>query len=150
MFEEYKDLYKFTSKTADDHIEFYKTKESLSMSDLFALWKKLSQQAEAFNDHDWTSGWTNWHKNYQGFERHKMEAKFLIQSYLTNVLVELLDRIMKMFGKYLEKEESKKPPEETHDGLSDLIKQEVQRQVREEIASGKRKTKKNKKSRDLN
>lgn len=28
MFEEYKDLYELTRKTADDHIEFYKKKES--------------------------------------------------------------------------------------------------------------------------
>jgi hypothetical protein len=44
MFEEYKDLYKLTSKTVDDHIEFYKKKESLPMGNLFDLWRKLSQQ----------------------------------------------------------------------------------------------------------
>lgn len=41
MFEEYADLFKFTSKTADDHIEFYKKKESLSVSDLFAIFQIL-------------------------------------------------------------------------------------------------------------
>jgi len=147
MFEEYKDLFQFTSKTADDHIEFYKKKESLPVSDLFAIWKKLSQQADNFNDHDWTVGWTNFHKNFQGYERHKMEAKFLIQNYLTDVLEELISRIMKMFGKYIDQAESKKLPEETHVGLSDLIKQEVKRQVKEEITNGKWKAKKSKKRR---
>ena len=74
-----------------------------------------------------------------------MESKFLIQNYLTDVLEELISRIMKMFGKYVDQDESKKPSIETHDGLSDLIKQEVKRQVKEEIANGKLKMMKSKK-----
>ena len=46
IFEEYEDLYKLTGKTVDEHIEFYKKKESLSEENLFTIWKKLSQQAE--------------------------------------------------------------------------------------------------------
>jgi len=146
MFEEYKDLYELTRKTVDDHIEFYKKKESLSSTELFAIWKKLSQQAKDFDDHDWSANWTNWHKNLQGFERHKFEAKFLIQNYLTHVLEELITRIMTIFEKYLESADKKKQSKEIPDNkLSDLIRQEVKQQVKEELTNRKRKTKKSKK-----
>lgn len=43
MFDEYEDdLYKLTAKTADDHIEFYKKKKSISETELLTIWKKLS------------------------------------------------------------------------------------------------------------
>lgn len=147
MFEEYQDLYELTRKTADDHIEFYKKKETLSEGDLFAIWKKLSQQASSFDEKDWTVNWYNWHKNIQGFERHKYEAKFLIQHYLTDVLEELISRIFEKYGKYVEMIDARaKPSQEISPGnLSSLIREEVRRQVKEELASQKRKTKKSRK-----
>ncbi|MGI0086795.1 MAG: hypothetical protein ACREBI_02395 [Nitrosotalea sp.] len=146
MFEEYKDLYELTRKTVDEHIEFYKKKESLPVEDLFTVWKKLSQQAANFDKKDWTENWHNWHKNLHAFEKHKFEARFLIQNYLTDVLEELIGRIMRILEKYLESEDRRKLPEETPESrLSDLIRQEVKRQVKEELANQKRKPKKRKK-----
>ncbi len=146
MFEEYKDLYQLTSKTVDDHIEFYKKKESLPTQELFALWKKLSEQTANFDKNDWASSWRNWHENIHAFESHKFEAKFLIQNYLTVVLEELIGRIMGTLGKYLEPAEGTKPSKETlDDELSQLIKKELRRQVKEELASQKLRTKKSRK-----
>jgi thioredoxin-related protein len=54
IFKEYVDLYELTKKTADDHIAFFKNKESVPMKELFAIWKKLSEQAENFDKNDWT------------------------------------------------------------------------------------------------
>jgi len=141
VFDEYKDLYKLTSKTADDNIEFYKTKESLSESDLFAIWRKLSNQAASFDKRDWTENWYNWHKNYHAFEKHKLEAKFLIQHYLADVLAELVGRLVKKCEQFaMIAEERKKLPKELDDDLSSLVRREVKKLVKEELE--KRKTKK--------
>lgn len=147
MFEEYKDLYELTRKTVDEHIEFYNKKESLSEGELFAIWKKLSQQAENFDKKDWTVNWYNWHKNLQGFERHKYEAKFLIQHFLTEVLEELIRKLVERYGKYIELIDARtKPPQEISTGdLSHLIRLEVKQQVKKALASQKRKTKKSRK-----
>jgi len=75
-FDEYEDLYKLTTMIADEHIEFYKTKDSKSTDELFKLWRRLSGMASNFDKRQWTENWYNWHKNYQGFERHKLEGKF--------------------------------------------------------------------------
>lgn len=150
VFEEYKDLYELTRKTVDDHIDFYKKKESLSEGDLFALWKKLSHEASNFDKNDWTENWYNWHKNFHAFEKHKFEAKFLIQHYLTDVLEEMITRLVEQYSEHVKLvvEKEKHPQEITDNKLSSLIRDEVKRQVKEELASQKRKTKKNTRSPD--
>lgn len=144
MFEEYKDLYELTRKTVDDHIEFYKKKESVSVEDLFSIWRKLSQQATNFDEKNWTENWHNWDKNFHAFEKHKFEAKFLIQHYLTDVLEELISRLVEKYEKHVKllDEKMKQPQEIPDDGFSHLIRREVKRQVKEELANRKRKTKK--------
>ncbi|MFY9301286.1 MAG: hypothetical protein WAO91_08875 [Candidatus Nitrosotenuis sp.] len=138
IFVNYKSLYDLTSKTADAHIEFYKNKETIPVNSLFDIWKELSNQAENFDKHDWTQNWHNWHKNIQAFEGHKYEAKFLIQNYLTDVLKELITRLIKKFETMPETRVKHQPI----GNLSDLIKQEVKRQISLELAKQKRKTKK--------
>jgi len=144
IFDEYEDLYKLTSKIADEHIEFYKTKDSKSTDELFKLWRRLSAMADNFDKRQWTENWHNWHKNYQGFERHKLEGKFLIQHFLTGVLEELLSKTIHNFSEgieaYANKAERKKPVQ--NESLVKLIKNEVQRQVKLELASQKKKPKK--------
>ena len=144
MFDECKDLYELTRKTVDDHIEFYKKKEILSVEDLFVIWRKLSQHAASFDEKDWTANWDNWHKNFHAFEKHKFEAKFLIQHYLTDALEELIGRLVEMYEKHVKLvEERPKLPREFPGGeLSRLIRREVKRQVKEELATQKRKTRK--------
>ena len=145
MFEEYKDLYKLTSKTVDDHIEFYKKKESLPMGDLFELWRKLSQQAGNFDKRDWSENWHNWHKNIHAFESHKFEAKFLIQGFLTDVLEELVRRLVQDYSKCVKIAQSLKPAQIVENNLSDLIRDEIKRQVKQELANKKPKKKSKKK-----
>jgi hypothetical protein len=142
MFEEYKDLYKLTSKTVDDHIEFYKTKESLPMKDLFELWRKLSGQAENFDKKDWFETWNPNNKNFHAFESHKFEAKYLIQGFLTHVLEELIRRLVNDYTKCIELTKRMKPAHITDNNLSELIRNEVKRQVREEFSNQKPKAKK--------
>lgn len=142
MFEEYKDLYKLTSKTVDDHIEFYKTNESLSRGDLFNLWRKLSGQAENFDKKDWSESWNPNNKNFHAFESHKFQAKYLIQGFLTHVLEELIRRLINDYTKCVELTKSLKPAQINDNNLSELIRSEVKRQVKEEFANQKRKTKK--------
>lgn len=50
IFANYKSLYELTSKTADDHIAFYKIKKTMSTSELFNIWKNLSDQAKTLVD----------------------------------------------------------------------------------------------------
>lgn len=144
IFKEYEDLYKLTKKTADDHIEFYKYKESHSYDELFTIWKKLSQQAEHFSDRDWTENWHNWEKNYHAFEKHQLEARFLIQDYLTDVLEELIKRLIRTseeYAKLVKKEEMS--PQLSNKEISDLIRTEVKRTVKQELKNQKqRKSKK--------
>ena len=143
IFEEYPDLYKLTSKTVDDNIEFYKKKESLSEKDLFTIWRKLSKQSEHFDEKDWTTNWHNWHKNIHSFEKHKMEAKFLIQHFMNDVLKELVARLIHNLEKYVSmKEERRKSPQTLDNDLSRLIKTEVKRQIKQELANQKQKSKK--------
>lgn len=142
IFADYKSLYDLTSKTADAHIEFYKNKETIPITNLFELWKKLSNQAENFNKHDWTQNWHNWHKNIQAFEGHKYEAKFLIQNYLTEVLETLVVKLVREFSDLAKTRE--KPESPTQD-ISELIKQEVRRQIHLESSKQKRKSKKSNK-----
>ena len=141
IFENYKDLYELTKKTVDEHIEFYKNKESLSKSDLFEIWRKLSKQAENFDKRNWTENWHNWHKNIQAFEGHKYEAKFLIQHYLTDVLEELIAKLIKNLESTTELVQEKTQHQNPPDNLSELIKQEVKRQLTLELAKQKRKSK---------
>lgn len=145
IFDEYEDLYKLTSNIADEHIEFYKTKNSKSTDELFKLWRRLSAMADNFDKRQWTENWHNWHKNYQGFERHKLEGKFLIQHFLTDVLEELLAKTIHNFSEgieaYASKVEREKPTQ--NDSLSELIKNEVKRQITLELANQKKKPKKN-------
>ena len=136
VFEEYEDLYKLTSKTADAHIEFYKNKEFLSYDELFTTWKRLSQQAEHFSDRDWTENWHNWEKNYHAFEKHQVEARFLIQDYLTDVLEEMIRRLIRTCEEYTKlatKEEES--TQISNKEISDLIKKEVKRIVKQELKS---------------
>lgn len=144
MFEEYKDLYKLTSKTVDDHIEFYKKKETLPIQDLFNLWRKLSQQAENFDKRNWYESWNHKNKNFHAFDSHKFEAKYLIQGFLTDVLEELLDRVITKYEKYVKSidERTKLPQKISDDELSSLIKREVKRQLKKELANQKQKTRK--------
>jgi len=143
IFEESEDLYKLTRKTVDEHIDFYKKKESLSEKDLFAIWRKLSQQAEHFDEKDWTENWYNWHKNFHAFEKHKLEAKFLIQNYLTDVLEELISRLIQNFEKYVKiTDEPKKSPQMLDANLSNFIITEIKRRIKQEFANQKHKTKK--------
>jgi len=142
MFEEYKDLYSLTSKTVDDHIEFYKTRKSLSMTDLFNLWKKLSNQAENFDKKDWFETWNPKNKNFHAFDSHRFEAKYLIQGFLTVVLEELIHRLVDDYTKCIELAKNQKPTQVYDGSITDLIRNEVKRQVREELANQKRKTKK--------
>lgn len=141
IFEEYEDLYKLTSKTVDKHIEFYKKKETISEGELFTIWKKLSQQTENFDKRNWTENWYNWHKNLQAFEKHKFEAKFLIQHYLTDVLEELIVRLVQKFEKSVELIDNNKK-QSTDVELSEMIKREIKYQIKLELSKQKRKTKK--------
>lgn len=139
VFSDFKDLYELTNKTADEHIAFYRNKKSLSENELFSIWKKLSAQAENFDKKDWTQNWHNWHKNIQAFEGHRYEAKFLIQNYLTDVLEELVIRLvndLKDTTKLVQKTEW--PHKETSN-LSELIKQEIKHQIKLELSKRKKK-----------
>lgn len=143
IFQEYPDLYKLTGKTVDDNIEFYKKKESLSEKDLFDLWKKLSEQSKHFDEKDWTANWHNWHKNIHAFEKHKMEAKFLIQHFMNDVLEELVARLIHNLEKYVNMTEERKksvPAQDTD--ISRLIRTEVKRQIKQELSNQKQKSKK--------
>lgn len=145
MFEEYKDLYKLTSKTVDDHIEFYKTTASLSEESLFDLWKKLSDQAENFDKRNWMESWNPNNKNFHAFESHKFEAKFLIQNFLTDVLEELIHRLAEKFEKCVKLIENEaKSSQITDRNLSVFIRNEVKQQIKKELANQNRKTKKSK------
>ena len=141
IFEEYEDLYKLTGKTADEHIEFYKKKESMSEEDLFTVWKKLSQQTENFDKRNWTENWHNWHKNLHAFEKHQFETKFLIQHYLTDVLEELISRLVQKYEKSVKSSE-RNANLLPHTELSQIIKKEVRRQIKQELSNQKQKTKK--------
>lgn len=139
IFEEYEDLYKLTNKTVDAHIEFYKKKKSISIEDLFAIWKKLSQQAHNFDKRQWTENWHNWHKNMHAFERHKFEAKFLIQHYLTDVLEELAGRLITKYEESLRTIEQKITEKPTlNEDISQLVKKEVRRLVKQELKKKKK------------
>ena len=141
IFENYKDLYELTKKTVDEHIDFYKMKQSLSESELFEIWKKLSKQSENFDKRDWTENWYNWHKNIHAFEKHKYEAKFLIQHYLTDVLEELIAKLINKFANSIESTEEKtKNQKNENANLVELIKQEVRRQITLELVKTKRRT----------
>ena len=139
IFEEYADLFKLTNKTADAHIEFYKNKKSIPMDDLFALWKKLSLQADNFDKRQWFENWPDWHKNWQGFEGHKHEAKFLIQHYRTDGLEELVSKLITKYEESLrtiEKKRTEKPP--LTEDISQLVKKEVRRLVKQELNKKKK------------
>lgn len=141
VFENYKDLNDLTKKTADEHIEFYKNKESLSITELFEVWKKLSKQAENFDERNWTENWHNWEKHYHAFEKHKLEGKYMIQHYLTNVLEELIAKLIKNFESDISMiKEKTKPQKETND-ISELIRQEVKHQIKLQLNKKKRKSK---------
>ena len=139
VFENYKDLYDLTKKTVDEHIEFYKNKESLSITELFGIWKKLSQQAENFDKRNWTENWHNWDKNFHAFEKHKLEGKFMIQHYLTDVLEELISKLIKNFENTILLINEKKKPQNETNAISELIRQEVKRQIKSELTKKKRK-----------
>lgn len=140
IFDEYEDLYKLTAKTADDHIEFYKKKKSIPETELFAIWKKLSQQAENFSKEDWTRNWHNWDKNFHAFEKHQFEARFLIQHYLTDVLEELISRLVHKYSNMIEERTQRQ--RESNVDLSLLIKDEIKRQVKQELNRRQRTKKK--------
>lgn len=143
IFQEYPDLYKLTAKTVDDNIEFYKKKESLSVEDLFAIWRKLSKQSEHFDEKDWTVNWHNWHKNFHAFEKHQMEAKFLIQHFMNDVLEELVARLIHNLEKYVSMTEERKKSVPAQDAvLSHLIRTEIKRQIKQEFANQRQKSKK--------
>lgn len=137
MFEEYKDLYKLTSKTVDDHIAFYKTKESLPMKDLFDLWRKLQNQAENFDKKDWFETWNHKNKNFHAFDSHRFEAKYLIQGFLTVVLEELIRRLVNDYAECIKLTKSLKPAPSYDANLSEVIRNEVRRQVKQELANKK-------------
>lgn len=138
IFTNYKSLYEFTSKITDDHIEFYKNRQTIPMNKLFDLWKTLSNQAEAFDNHDWTQNWKNWHKNMPGFIGHKYEAKFLIQWYLTDVLETLITKLIKD----LELKQTAEQSEPQKENVSEIIKKEVKRQIILELSKLKKKPRK--------
>lgn len=146
VFEPYEDLYKLTNKIADQHIEFYKTRKTKTDEDLWEIYKKLSVQSEKFEDMDWTDKWHNWSKNFQAFEKHCMEARFLIENYLRDVLEEMLIRRTDQYKELLDKYEyalhtipSQPKPDED---LFKMIKKEIKKAVKEEIKAKKRKSKK--------
>lgn len=134
VFTNFQSLNELTTKTTDDHIAFYKNKQNLSISDLFDLWKKLSCQAETFDKHDWTQNWKNWHKNMPGFIGHKYEAKFLIQWYLSDVLEELITKLIRDFA---DLEETEKTGSK-NDDISEMIKREVKHQIKVELSKQKK------------
>lgn len=101
---------------------------------MFKLWKKLSNQAEAFDERDWTQNWKNWHNNTPGFIGHKYEAKFLIQWYLTDVLEILITALIRD----LELKQTGEKPEPQKENVSELIKQEIRRQTRMELSKQKK------------
>ena len=141
IFEEYEDLYKLTSKTVDAHIEFYKKKETISEGELFTIWNKLSQQAENFDKRNWTENWYNWHKNLQAFEKHKFEVKFLIQHFLTDVLEQLIVKIIHKYEKSLKLIDNGVKQSSVVE-LSEMIKKEIKRQIKQELSNQKRKARK--------
>lgn len=122
IFKEFPDLYKLTSKTADNHIAFYKNKDKVPTEELFNLWKNLTMQADEFDNVDWTENWYNWDKNFQAFEKHKLEAKYLIQSFLTHVLEELLERIIKKIEVVKLTPKKEESEEQISENMSNLIK----------------------------
>ena len=63
IFDEYEDLYKLTNKIVDEHIEFYKIKDSKSIDELFKLWRRLSFMADNFDKRQWTENWHDWYNN---------------------------------------------------------------------------------------
>jgi hypothetical protein len=97
IFDEYPDLYKLTNRVVDEHIEFYRKKESVSVEELFKLWRRLSEMSTTFDKRDWTENWHNWHKNIHAFEKHQFEAKYLIENYLIEVLEELVAKLVRKF-----------------------------------------------------
>lgn len=133
VFSECKSLFELTNKTADDHIAFYKNKQTMSTSELFDIWKNLSNQAETFDKHDWTQNWINWHKNMPGFIGHKYEAKFLIQWFLTDVLETLVSRLVRDYADL-----TKQKTEPESEGIPELIRQEIRRQIRLELSKNKK------------
>lgn len=141
IFEEYEDLYKLTSKTVDAHIEFYKKKETISEKELFSIWSKLSDQAENFDKKDWTENWHNWHKNFHAFEKHQFEARYLIENFLTDVLEELISRLIHKYEESVKlMQENTKQSSDAE--LSQLIKKEIRSQIKQELSNKKRKAKK--------
>lgn len=142
IFENCKDLNALTNKTADEHIAFYKNKENLTENELFGIWKRLSRQAENFDKMDWTENWHNWSKNMPAFIGNKYEAKFLIQNYLTDVLEELVTRLVRDFKDATKLVQKTEQRSDYANNLSGLIKQEIKRQVKLELSRlGKNKDK---------
>jgi len=141
VFEPYEDLYKLTNKTADEHIEFYKTRKAKTDENLWEIYSKLSVQSKKFENIDWIDKWHNWSKNINGFEKHCMEAKFLIENYLRDVLEEILIRNIDLYKELLDKYESASHiPSQSNEGLSGMIKKEIRKAVKEELVK-KRKSK---------
>ena len=72
------------------------------------------------------------------FERHKFEAKFLIQHYLTDVLEELASKLLTKYDESLKNAERTEKPSLTED-ISILVKKEVKRQIQQELKKKKKK-----------
>ena len=140
VFESYEDLYNLTNKTADEHIQFFTTRKTKIDEDLWEIYNKLSEQSKRFENIDWTNNWINWSKNLHAFEKHCMEAKFLIENYLREVLEELLIRQMNQYKKLLEKYESTShsTPPKYDEVLFKMLKKEIKKSVKEELRVKKR------------
>lgn len=166
IFEEYEDLFKLTSKTADNHIAFYKNRKKISSEDLYALYTKISTQSKKFEKNQWLN-WINqktgkiWYKDLQGFESHVFEAEYLIENFLTDILEEMLVRasdslekaalLVEKATKAAEKavkEEEKKPEinEEFFEKLTKEIKKSVKQEITSQLSKTRKKTKSSKKS----
>ena len=78
------------------------------------------------------------------FEKHCMEAKFLIENYLRDVLEEILIRNIDLYRELYDKYESASQviPSQSHEDLFKMIKKEIRKVVKEELAAKKRKNKK--------
>ncbi len=94
VFEPYKDLSELTSKTLDEHVEFYKTRKTKTDEELLEIYKKLSVQSEKFDKLDWIDTWHNRDisKHWHVFQNCCNEARFFIENYLRVVLEEMLIR----------------------------------------------------------
>lgn len=134
------ELFKVIEKTLDESIKFRKHKDSFSNDDLFSIWRRLSSQSIFFDFIEWNEAW-QWRENLSEFERHKFRGKYLIQDYLTEVLDELVKRLVNTFKESIKilRQEAAQAGRNHREDLSVLVRKEVRRQLKQELTKQNRK-----------